>query len=74
MMPVKLYTELNKLRDEYRKNMNSAADAATDAAAREEMGEVSVYSTESERMREAFHALNLAIQIVETFFEDGSGE
>ncbi len=60
-----IYKQLSDLRNEYRVKMNISADAAQVAAQTEEMDKVSLYSTESERYREAFHALNRAIQIVD---------
>lgn len=65
MMSDALYAKLNALREEYRRKMNAAADKAERHAAIGEMGWVSVASTESERYREAFSALNQAISIVE---------
>lgn len=65
MMSDSLYAELNKLRDEYRGKMNRSADAAQVAAQKEEMHVVSMCSTDSERYREAFVALNRAIQIID---------
>ena len=59
-----LYRKLDALRDEYRRKMNAAADKAQEFAAADEMDNVSMFSTESERMREAFMALNRAIKIV----------
>ena len=59
-----LYRKLDALRDEYRRKMNAAADKAQEFAGAEEMDNVSMFSTESERMREAFMALNRAIKIV----------
>jgi len=59
-----LYQRLDALRNEYRKKMNDAAEQAQIHAAADEMDKVSLYSTESERAREAFHALNRAIAIV----------
>ena len=56
-----LYERLNALRDEYRQKMNGAGDRAQRAAAIDDMAEASIASTESERYREAFHALNRAI-------------
>ena len=60
-----IYKKLNALRDEYRKSMNDAASKAQAHASLDEMDRVSEYSTESERSREAFHAMNRAIKIVE---------
>jgi hypothetical protein len=64
-MSDELYAKLNALRDEYRRRMNAAASSAQEAAATDEMDKVSEFSTDSERMREAFHALNRAIAIVQ---------
>lgn len=58
--------KLDALRDEYRGRMNRLADKALAAAAVEDMDECSRSSTESERNREAFHALNRAIEIVDS--------
>lgn len=60
-----LYSKLNSIREEYRHKMNVAADRAQQHAAIGEIDEVSISSTESERYREAFSAINLAIAIVE---------
>lgn len=60
-----LYEKLNELRNEYRMKMNRSADAAQEAAQKEEMQIVSMCSTDSERYREAFHALNRAFQIID---------
>lgn len=60
-----LYAKLNALREQHRGKMNSASDRAERMAAIGEMGEVSISSTESERHREAFQAMNQAIAIVE---------
>lgn len=68
MTPDKLYETLNGLRDEYRGKMNGAAEKALQFAQTEEMERVSEFSSESERNREAFHALNRAIKIVEVHF------
>ena len=65
MMSDELYNKLNALREQHRRKMNAAADRAERMAAEGEMGEVSISSTESERHREAFMALNHAIAIVE---------
>ena len=65
MMPDALYKQLSALRDEYRDQMNRAADKAQKFAQTEEMDRVSEFSSESERKREAFSALNRAIKIVE---------
>jgi hypothetical protein len=68
MTPDHIYTPLNALREQYRQQMNAAADKAQQFAATEEMDRVSEFSTESERKREAFMALNQAIKIVDTAF------
>ncbi len=60
-----IFGKLSELRNEYRLKMNRSADAAQAAAQTEEMDLVSLHSTESERYREAFHALNRAISIVD---------
>lgn len=65
MMTDASYAALNDLRNEYRRKMNTAADNAQDAAGRGEMDEVFLFSTESERYRGAFGALNHALYIVE---------
>lgn len=70
MMSDALYSKLNALRDQHRRKMNAAADRAQRHAAVDEMDEVSISSTESERHREAFAALNQAIAIVEAETED----
>lgn len=68
MMPDNLYKNLNDLREKYRREMNTATDQAQRFAATEEMDRVSEFSTEAERKREAFMALNSAIKIVEIAF------
>jgi hypothetical protein len=65
MMNDILYQRLNAVREEYRRRMNAAADTAERAASEGDMKEVSIASTESERNREAFEAMNRAIAIVE---------
>lgn len=60
-----IYNKLNDLRNEYRLKMNRSAEAAQEAAQKEEMHVVSMCSTDSERYREAFHALNRAIQMID---------
>lgn len=65
MMPDSLYEPLSKLREKYRREMNAAAEKAQQFAQTEEMDRVSEFSTESERKREAFFALNQAIKIIE---------
>jgi len=65
MMDDAIYGVLNSLRAEYRGKMNKATDEAQKAAQSEEMDKVSLYSTESERYREAFHAMNRAIQLLD---------
>ncbi|MHB1310524.1 MAG: hypothetical protein ACYC3L_00810 [Gemmatimonadaceae bacterium] len=67
-----LYRKLDALRDEYRRKMNAAADKAQEFAATEEMDNVSIFSTESERMREAFMALNRAIKLVHDDLDTGA--
>jgi len=71
MMTDDLYAKLNALREQHRRKMNAAGDRAERMAAEGEMGEVSISSTESERHREAFQALNQAIAIVEGDAADG---
>ena len=73
MIPDALYANLNGLRGEYRKKMNDASDAAVEASGHGEMDKVSLFSTESERMREAFNDINRAIRLVEEAFSDGKG-
>jgi hypothetical protein len=68
MMSDTLYASLNRIREEYRRKMNAAADIAERKAAAGEMDEVSISSTESERHRAAFEAMNRAIKAVETEF------
>lgn len=68
MMPENLYQNLNALREKYRREMNDATNKAQQFAATEEMDRVSELSTEAERKREAFMALNSAIKIVEIEF------
>jgi hypothetical protein len=65
MVEDNIYNKLNELRNEYRIKMNKSSDAAQIAAQSEEMDIVSLHSTESERYREAFHALNRAIKIID---------
>lgn len=62
-----LHERISALREEYRCKMNAAADKAQVAAAEDRMVDVSEHSSESERMREAFVALNRVMQIVEEF-------
>lgn len=59
------HEDMRILRDEYRGKMNRSTDAAQRAAAQEDMAAASICSTEAERYREAFAALNRAIQIIE---------
>ena len=65
MVPDELYIPLSELREEYRRAMNQAAAKAQQFAQSEEMDRVSEFSTEAERKREAFTALNRAIAIVD---------
>lgn len=65
MIDDKIYKQLNDLREEYRNKMNRSAEAAQTAAQTEQMHIVSMCSTDSERYREAFHALNRAIQMLD---------
>lgn len=61
-----LYGKLSELRNEYRLKMNRSAEAAAiEAQKKDNMHAVSMCSSESERYREAFHALNRAFQIIE---------
>lgn len=60
-MEREVYESLNAIREEYRQKMNAAGNRAQCAAAIDDMAEASVASTESERYREAFHAMNRAI-------------
>lgn len=53
------------VREYHRRKMNGAADRAEMAASVGAMQEVSINSTESERHREAFVALNVAIGIID---------
>lgn len=61
---------LSILREQHRQKMNSFGDAAEKAASEGDMSAVSVNSTESERHREAFSALNAAIDIFDTLYND----
>lgn len=63
--PEKVRDQLGELREEYRQAMNKAAAEAQRFASEDEMDRVSEFSTESERKREAFVALNRAIKIVD---------
>ena len=63
----RLYDQLSAIRNEYRKRMNDATNQAQEYAAKEDMEKVSVFSTEAERMREAFAAMNRAVAIIEKF-------
>jgi len=65
MVDDEVYKKLRELRNEYRIKMNRSAEAASVAAQKDEMDTVSICSTESERYREAFHAINRAIQIID---------
>lgn len=69
MDDIALTVALGALRQEYRSKMNKASDAAVEAAGVDEMDKVSMFSTEAERMREAFMALNRAIAIVDAHNE-----
>jgi hypothetical protein len=53
--------KLSALRETERQKMNTAADRAEAAASAGDMTEVSISSTESERHRQAFSVLNVAI-------------
>lgn len=61
---------LSTLREQHRQKMNSFGDAAEKAASEGDMSAVSINSTESERHREAFSALNAAIDIFDTLYND----
>lgn len=67
-----LVRNLGALRDEYRAGMNAATDHAQRFAQTEQMDRVSEWSSRSERLREAFHALNRAIAIVEVAITTGA--
>ncbi|MFG1260087.1 hypothetical protein V5F79_22425 [Xanthobacter flavus] len=56
---------VSTVREEHRRKMNAASDRAEMAAAIGDMKEVSINSSESERHREAFVALNVAIGIID---------
>jgi phage shock protein A len=64
-MPDTLYSEFSAIRENYRRLMNKATDRAQTAAANEDMDECSKSSTEAERYREVFHALNQMQPIIE---------
>lgn len=68
MIPERLYAPLSELREKYRQQMNAAAEKAQRFAAADEMDRVSEFSSESERKREAFSALNQVIRIVDAAF------
>jgi hypothetical protein len=70
MMSDALFQRLQELRETYRRKMNKASDQAEKKAAEGDMAEVSISSTESERYREAFAALNQAIKIVDEELDD----
>lgn len=59
-----IFDNLSALREEYRREMNSATSKAQAFAQTEEMDLVSEWSTRAERKREAFSALNRVIKIV----------
>ncbi|MFG1401988.1 hypothetical protein [Xanthobacter sediminis] len=56
---------ISSVRENIRRKMNAASDRAEMAASVGDMKEVSINSTESERHREAFVALNVAIDIID---------
>jgi hypothetical protein len=58
-----------ELRESYRHKMNEACDRAQVAAYNDHMDECSIKSTESERYREAFHALNLMEEAIDDVYE-----
>jgi hypothetical protein len=64
-----VYEKLDALRTEYRTEMNRKTDMVHVAAQDDDMENVSLYSTEAERARTAFNALNRAIKIVEEAIE-----
>jgi len=68
MIPEQLFDALSALREKYRQQMNTAAEKAQQFAATDEMDRVSEFSSESERKREAFSALNQVIRIVDAAF------
>lgn len=68
MTPETLYQPLNSIRTEYRLRMNRSADLAAEFAAEDDMQSVSEHSTESERCREAFQAMNRAIFAVDEYY------
>lgn len=68
MTPEHIYAPLSELREKYRREMNGAAERAQQFGATDEMDRVSEFSSESERKREAFAALNQAIKIVDAAF------
>lgn len=67
-MPDDLYAALNAIRSEYRLRMNRAADLAETAAASGDMASVSQHSSESERCREAFNAMNRAVNTADSYY------
>ena len=69
MIPESIYELLSKIREEYRQQMNAAAEKAQQFAASDEMDRVSEFSTESERKREAFSALNRVIRVIRAIDE-----
>ena len=70
MMKDALYAKLNAIREDYRGRMNrAAAEAERWAANGEDMEKVSMFSTESERAREAFTACNRMIAVLEADVE-----
>lgn len=69
MTPDALYADLQSLRETFRRKMNKSGEAAQKAAAEDDdMAIVSMHSTDSERFRTAFVALNQAIKIVDDYF------
>ncbi len=67
-MPDDLYRSLNSIRSEFRMRMNRSSDLAEEFAARGDMASVSEHSSESERCREAFGAMNRAINAADDYF------
>lgn len=73
MTPDHIYEPLSALREKYRREMNAAAEKAQQFAAIDEMDRVSEFSSESERKREAFVALNQAMKIIEAVVSSQQG-
>jgi len=62
-----LWDELNEIREGYRRRMVEATSKAQQCAGEEDMEGCSIYSTEAERLREAFAALSQAIRVAEKY-------